>query len=615
MSPGRPTPPPGSSPASAPNPGRPEKRRPRSTTILALDPEGAVLHAVLANLRGADPVVTRQGSVRLSIPDGANPQDPAVLGKAIAQGLKSLGIDANQAVLGIPRTHTILRTLSLPPVRKISEIAAMVHFQIGRDLPFRLDEALLDFQVLDASPTPTHNSPGTPPPAPDTTTPRHAPTRVLAAVVRRETVEFYRSLARAAGVKLEQLTLQSVALARAAVQVRPDIRDHCVGLIALRSGEITFDVLVRGTLVFGCVGTLPVPAPESAPSTEAAPAATPASPTLADAALLEVVRSLHSFEGTAGQPQVTSFLVTGTTGAEEPLAQALENRFGLPAQTLGVSAPKSPTQPAGNSVPTDAARLTALGLALVALDPAGPDFNFLDPKLPPVPKDNRRVRRLAAIAGVLALVIGFLGFRSQLIRKRDQTRLELQQQLTLASKNLAGFRSIRTQARTLTDWSSSGRNWLDHLAFLSQILPPSRDLYLISLATSPRNTVALSARVRSGEIVDQLSTRLRAAGYSLKPPAITPVSDRFGFRFQVNLEIDVPRNFTNTLDLELVENRSAPSPFSSYTPASPATTPPQISPSPTPTAPPTGVSPNPNAPAEERPVRRFRRRPEGGARE
>lgn len=94
---------------------------------------------------------------------------------------------------------------------------------------------------------------------------------------------------------------------------------------------------------------------------------------------------------------------------------------------------------------------------------------------------------------------------------------------------------------------------------LAQILPPSRDLYLISLATSPRDTVSLSARVRSGEIMIELSTRLRASGYSLKPPAIAPVSDRFGSRFQVNLEIDVPRNFTNTLELELVENRPAAS--------------------------------------------------------
>ena len=50
-------------------------------------------------------------------------------------------------VIGVPRHSVILRTLSLPRIQDVRELASVVHMQIGKDLPFRQEEAVIDFKV------------------------------------------------------------------------------------------------------------------------------------------------------------------------------------------------------------------------------------------------------------------------------------------------------------------------------------------------------------------------------------------------------------------------------------------------------------------------------------
>ncbi len=586
------------------------ERRNRRTHATALDFECGWLHAVQANLSGTQGRWSRHATAPISLPETAPLPDPKSVGDALAKALQNLRLDTTHVAMAIPRSQAIVRILELPPASRTSEIASMVHFQISRDLPFRMEDALLDFQILESGETSipasasSPRSEGTPTPAKGDA----RPTRVLAAVVQRSTVDFHVAVAQAAGLKLQFLGLRSVAAGRAALRCEPGAATGCVGFVSMARGEFTFDVWLDGALVFSRSGNLPLLATSTEPGKSS-----PQHPELTEAALLEVIRSLHNYESTPSHGHISRFLVAGTTGLEAEIATSLAKRSGLPAQRIDPTPALTPLQ--GNHDHPEGA-LTALGLALVALDPPGDSFDFLNPKRPPAPVDNRRLRRLATVTGILAILLSIAGVRTRLIRQREKIRADIQQEITLASKNIAGFRAIRTQARTLNDWSAASRNWLDHLSLLSSLLPPSRDLYVTSLSTSPRNTLSLSARIRAGEIVDRLSADLHAAGYSVKPPGITPVNDKYGYRFQVSLEIDVPRNITNNLDRLAVEERPPAAPSETPTPPNPSTPAPTPAPAPAPSPPAVQAQTAPPTPniTEDKPVRR-RRRSEGGPRE
>lgn len=592
-------------------------RRPtRRTGITALDVEAGRLQVVQAALRGGAARVVRHTALPLDPSAGADPEDAAALGARVAAALGPATLPPGPVVMGVPRAQVLLRSLELPPADREDEIAAMVYLRLSRDLPFRLEEACVDFVVLPPLPrvaaAASHPARSEPPPG-------ARPTRVLAAVVRRRTVEHYESLARAAGVKLTALGLRSLAGAQAALACRPEAATGCVALVTLQPQEVVFDVLMEGALVFSRVGELP-PVPEAAPAAGAAPAA-PSS----DPGFIEVVRSLHSYEGTEGHGQVHHLLLTGTTGREAALAAALSRALGVPAEVLAPSASGSEVPIAPGALPP---ALPAVGLALGALEPGGLPFDFLHPRRPPVARDHRRLRRLAVAAAVLAVVLAGAGWRARGIADRERLRAQLQEQIRLGNQNLGAFRHVRSQARTLRDWSAGRRNWLDHLAVLSALLPPSRELYVTALSTTARNTLNLSVKTRSGEILDRLTATLRTAGYDVKAPAIMPATDRFGYRFQASLELEVPATLTNDLDALVVETRS-PAPD-----AAPATPPPAAPPGTAapsganaPPAPPDAASPaapptvapsaGPGEPRdpESRGQRMRRRRPEGGARE
>ncbi len=593
--------------------------RKRRTSITALDFEAGWLHVVQAAIRGGQARIVRHSATALEWGPGANPEDAGALQAAVADACRRLRIGPGPVVMGVPRAQVMLRNLALPPAERAAEVAAMVHFQVSRDLPFRLDEALLDFKILAGADTagPTTEPPAGEGAAPAADTRSAGTTQVLAAVVRRDTVEHYLAVAKASGFKLAALGLRSLASARAVEFCHREAAEGCVALVSVRGSEVIFDVLRDRALVYSRVGTLPA-------TLEAAADAAANDPAAIEPAVLEVLRSLHSYENAEGHGHVVRIFVAGATGAEAAIAEALTQRFAVPAQVVD---PAGALRDAAGDRERLATALPAIGLALGALDPDGFPFDFLNPKRPPVPRDRRRVQRLGLVAGALAAVLALAGLRTHWLRQREAQRTEVQQQVALAAKNLGAFRLVRNQARVLKDWETGAHNWLDHLALLSSLLPPSDDLYVTSISTGGRNTVTLTAKVRRGEIVDRLSATLRAAGYDVKPPAISPAGDRFGYPFQANLEIAVPVKLTNDLDHLEVEarpprRRSAERRAATAEPSSPPAPPPApaavaaqpAAPAPTEVAPAAAARTEPAPPTDERPRRGRRPFGPGGRR-
>ena len=120
-------------------------RRPGSVT--ALDADGEMLRVAQCAPRGNGTAVTRVALTQLDLASETNRTDPVAIGRAITAALEKLELKPVQAVMGVPRQLVVLRTLTLPLIEDVRELASMVHLQIGKDLPFRQEEAIIDFKV------------------------------------------------------------------------------------------------------------------------------------------------------------------------------------------------------------------------------------------------------------------------------------------------------------------------------------------------------------------------------------------------------------------------------------------------------------------------------------
>ena len=506
------------------------RRKPQGP-ITAIEIDGNVLLVVQTSGSGSSARVTRTAKEQLEIA-GAQLTDAAAVGHAVSAALQRLKIKPGAVVMGIPRPVVVLRTLSFPPIRDVRELASMVQFQIGKDLPFRAEDAIIDFTI--------HETTGE--------TDAEQKLEVLAVAVKREVVEFYARVAEAAGLKLAGLGWLSYSNARVVEACGIAQPAQPLALISLRPDEVNVDVIADGALLFSRGATIHIPAEtvseeapvarrttEEVPSTEAT--AAPKLQTYVEAAAIESVRSLHSYSNLVPNRPVNRLVVTGATGDEEGVVAALQQRMNLPISVL------DPLAALG--LPEDArehaeASLSAIGLALAASDPAGLPFDFLNPKRPPPQRNVRRLRVLMAAAAITTLLVSTTAVRQYMINQRKKTHRQLLAQVAREEKLRPIYRQMRVQAETIQDWMSEGRQWLEHYAYLSAILPASEDVYVTSISMAGKGTIRLSVQARSGDVLARLDKQLRAAGYDVKPLAISPGTDRYGYDFRSTVELGVP---------------------------------------------------------------------------
>ena len=152
----------------------------KAGACIAIDLDGSTLRAVQTAPRGEGVFVSRIIAESLDLPADTDRNDPVVIGRAIAATLGRAGIKTGPVIMGIPRPMVVLRTLLLPAVEQERELASMVHFQIAKDLPFRFEEAVIDFTLRRRLP-----GSGEEP----------EKVEVLVAAVKREVVEFYQRAA------------------------------------------------------------------------------------------------------------------------------------------------------------------------------------------------------------------------------------------------------------------------------------------------------------------------------------------------------------------------------------------------------------------------------------
>lgn len=522
--------------------------------ITALDWDGRILRLAQSAGRGGKAEVEYLAAERLEHAFDVARSDPAAAGACLAEALRRLKLKPGAVVMGIPRSLVFLRSLSLPPADSPEALVAMVYFQISRDLPFRPEDAVIDFQV-------NAQSPPANPPSPDTPEAEAIPravsspkVEVLVAVVKREVVQFYERVAAAAGLKLAALGFQSYANTRGLQACWPDEGRGAVALVSLRQQEVIIDIIAGGQLLFSRTAALARseepgdPGRSTSESTGgneetvslSEPAdAMPDDPALIGLVRIEVVRSLHNYTGSDSHQPVETILVAGETKQAAALVETLAEACRLPCRGLA-SVPVGVPRAVPDGEVKAAGALTAVGLALSAQDETTWPFDFLHPKRPPAPRAWRRTAWIAGGAAAVVLLAGGWGLRAALIHQRQKTKEDLLAQLSKAAGNRAIYRDMRIRAKTVHDWIGDRREWLDQWAALSVLLPDCTEVYVSSITAGARGVLHISLQARSGEILAQVDKRLREAGYELRPPAVTPTSDRYGYSFQTSLELSLP---------------------------------------------------------------------------
>ena len=473
--------------------------------IAAIDLDGDTLRVVHASGQGAGARVNRIESAKLEIPADKKDQAAAV-GAALKSALESLKSKPKEVVQALPRGQVVMRPLQVPMVADVRELASIINFQIAKDLPFRIEEAVVDFKVLRAIDIPA-------------TAEGEAQKRleVLVGAVKSDVVQFHREVARIAGLKLVGLGLRSIAAAHYAIRCQSS--DAPFLLVSVRAEEVTLEIVTGGKLVFSRVAVID-------------------RENLLKSLEIEVVRSLHSFEGSSGGKPVQRVIVSGGTGNEKEVAAALGARLKLQSEVLEPGACIDVRNLDQGEL---AKSIAPIGLALSVLDPGGLLIDFANPKKPAVQRNTKRTRMLVAGVAAVAVLFTMFGVRANLIKKRVQLRDSVQAELKAAEKNLPIYKKLKVQAKTVEAWMADEQNWLDHLAYLSAVLPNAEEIYVSAFTTTPQHVVRFTVQSKTGELLAALDKKLRAAGYEVKPLSITPANDKHGYHFRTTVELTIPK--------------------------------------------------------------------------
>ena len=507
-------------------PRRPGRGRWRGilSRVVAVDFDDQTLRLARAVRRAGRVRITHLHSRPLPPRDDVDPSDPQAMGRWLGRVLDELKI-GRSLVMCVPRRQVLLRPVTLPVNTTAEEIAAMARFQASKDLPIAADEAVIDVAMQ-------RHFDGTHPAGDEAGEQAQAGgLEVLAAAVRQQTIDYHQQLASAAGAKLLALGMRSHAQARCVQACQRLETGQCTCVIHVRPDELLIDVMSDADLVFTRAVRLPGNGAPAAQRSERVAA--------------EAVRNLRSFETAQPRGKVSRVLVAGGSGLETQLAQMLEKQLGRPCQTLDIAGSLELDEP---SRPQAANSVAALGLAIGALDHTGLPFDFLHPHMPARKRDHRKLYAGLAAAGVAALLMFSYVVREQMLDERRVQLAEVNEDIAKLEDKRREFRDTERAHEALQAWQDRHQPWLDHLGYLSAILPGSEDLYVTQVATGTTGAVRMGVQARDTQTLNRIDQRLREAGYALRPMAVTPGGDRYGYPFRATVELSPGPEF-NGVDL------------------------------------------------------------------
>ncbi|HOD82651.1 MAG: Competence protein A [Planctomycetes bacterium ADurb.Bin126] len=463
---------------------------------------------------------------QLAMPPETDLSNAQLVGQVLGKGIRDLGLSGTGVLMNVPRGQAVLKPLTLPAQTPRQELPAMVQFQMEKELPFRPEEAVIDFTMaehFDAVASAELSAAG-------------AGVSLLVSAVRLPVVDYYRRVAEAAGVKLARLGLRPYASIQCVDACTLRAESETVAIVHVTPDETEINVLLGGGLTFSRSAVVTVLPPKTGSD--------PAVKETVDALATEVARSLQSYQAVQGGKKVDAILVAGGTGIESRLASHLAQRLLTkceifhPGPALGVH----------SDAPETSAFIAALGLAVGHCSKILP-FDFLAPKRPVVRRDLKKIRRIAALAmaGVVLLGAG-IAFTAHLQAKRTVLQ-NLRNKVASAQKENKDVKALQKRVKAFDTWLSDSRNWLDHWTYLSCLFPPCQDAYISDFRVNRSDgSISFIVKAREAEIITDLGKRLTEAGYEFRAGRETATEqDRYGYLHAADMKVILPPNLEMNL--------------------------------------------------------------------
>jgi len=542
----------------------------RSRRFVAVDFDSRRVRVVSARRAGTRADILKCHSVE--VPADLSVSDPAVFGPFLHKALKKLHLAGRPVLMSVPRSQAVIKPLSLPAGTPEAEVAAMVHFQVDKELPFRVEDAVVD-HILGGGHYGGADG--------------HASAdgvNVLVAAVRLPTVDYYRRLTESGQFRLLRLGLRPSAAAccvRACNEAGPGAGDtndgeHNASVAVVHVGfdEIEISVLQGGSLSFTRsvnvkstpplassrpADTLPpIPlvganvtsatAASASPEASSPPPAVSPGPSVVMAAP-EIARTLQSFQALQRHGQIVTVLVAGETGIEDELVDALTARLKTTCRRLSTGALVR------KGTPPDDAMAAALGLALGHASGEF-EFDFLDPRRPVVVRDAKQTKLAVGVAAGFLLVAGLLAANYMFLEGKDDQLRAASESVLKLKKQDEELKKIAAQATAVENWARGRQDWLAHWAFLSDLLPDAKSVYLQNLSVTPASnvqaklkgtkdepvaTLSFTLRARDREIITDITSLMQDA-YGHTPSGIDPCDDQFGYMHQTRFSLTVPQD-------------------------------------------------------------------------
>jgi len=464
--------------------------------------------------------VSQRGHVRgvqtacVPMPEDLNRSDPAAMGQFVRVTLGEHKLNARRLLIDVPRDQAILNTLTLPGGRE-AELPAAVHFQIVKELPFSLDQAVVDFAVSGSD--------------------AEANTvEVLVAAVRNDVMAYYQQMAEHAGLELERVGLRPYANLVSVAEVQADIRSGRTVLVDVGPSLTEIDVIRDGRLVFSRAASVIVPAVRQPPASggDAGEAGTAAD------LLLEVTRSLEAYRVTDPGARIDRIIVAGATGVEEHLAEALGRRFSVGAVLY------DPGEPFTGQGEAHALRgfSAAIGLIIGHGQAGKLDFDFLKPKKP-IDLSAARTRkvRMAALGAAAVLAAVAVGANRYLGQKRAELE-KLQKQVAQVEQEVAEFEDFKKQVEAALTWQRGEVIWLEHFKRLAELFPDSKQAYATKLAMFSSGRITVDLQMARSDVSTELARRAQKHGYRAVPGSATERGTTDGYPAQGSLRIELPED-------------------------------------------------------------------------
>ncbi len=443
--------------------------------LAVLSQDGTRLSAVWGTIRNEH--VRVRGWLAVQRPASIEGADAPAVGRWIGEVLREAGCRARGCVIAVPRASVVLKRLEFPALQRAHEgdLAGMVHLQMARQLTMPLQGAAIDYVRLGVGE--------------GGVSPENGPTEVLAAALPGEHVTWCAEVARHAKLKLRSVALRVEGSAALFAQLSYTQGGPILG-VSVTPQDVELAIVSDGRVVFS--RAIEAPPPTGVEDW----------PQFGDRVAVEAKRTRVGYRGLGETRDLTCVAVLGDDSLTGSVAKTLGKELELPWQT--VRFPNAVELPSEMDGTTRAGLAPLIGLMLGAAINR-PTYDFANPRKAP---DTAAPLRQAALAAVLGLIVfGGGGYvvgsqrHAALETKVDEakeTALDYQERYVRQLRDEVRLRHVETLRGDAADW-------VKHLAYLSESMPPAELARLKSIDGARKSAVEFRRVLPGGTTAEATS--------------------------------------------------------------------------------------------------------------